>query len=145
MGNFSSNVVEESADFDGMALLFKEVSKIEVTATWWFPALHLEGYFLYFIIFMYNIWKKIGEKAEISEGSLNSLMLERIAELSMNLVHKQLLRKQKEPVQEVQDSAFMSDSQNLSYDERGKKTRLEGRLLYATEQSFHCLVYRESS
>jgi hypothetical protein len=54
-------------------------------------ALLLEEVFLFcFIVFMYMVLKKIGGKAENSEGSFNSLMLEKIAELDMHLESLQI-------------------------------------------------------
>lgn len=86
MGNFSYNVVQEKASFNGLKMLLKEVVKKAATATGWSPILLPERVFwLCFIVFMYTILKKIGVKAENLEGSLNVLVLEWIAELAMHL------------------------------------------------------------
>ena len=67
-------------------MLCKEDGKIRETATGLFPALLLEGVlWFWFIGFMHTILKKIMGKAENSEGSPNSLGLERIARLAMHL------------------------------------------------------------
>ena len=51
---------------------------------------------------MYMVLKKIGGKAENSEGSFNSLMLEKIAKWAKHLeslwIEVEVLGKQKEPV-----------------------------------------------
>lgn len=48
MGNSASNVVEEKANCEGLAMLFKEVGKI-AAASGWFPTLYLEGECLVFL------------------------------------------------------------------------------------------------
>lgn len=103
MGNFASNVVEESSDFDELAMLFKEVGKIAFAAGW-SPVLLLEVIFWFcFVVFLYTMLKKIVKKAKNSENSLNSLLLERIGDLAMPLESLQIeveeLGKQKEPVE----------------------------------------------
>lgn len=75
----------------------------------------------------HTILKKIGGKAD------NSLILEKIAELVMQLeslqVEGEVLRRQKEPmVEEQQGSGLKSETRNFPHDERGTQTELEGRL-----------------
>jgi hypothetical protein len=65
---------------------------------------------------MYIILKKIGRKAENSEGLLNSLVLERFAKLAMHLeslwLEVEVLRKQEEPVRgEQQGSGLVSETE----------------------------------
>ena len=54
-----------------------------------------------FVLFTYTILKKFRGKAENSGGSLNSLLLEKIAELAMHIeslrLEVEMLGKQKEP------------------------------------------------
>ena len=62
---------------------------------------------------MYTILKKIEGKSENSEGSLNSLVFESIAELAMQIeslgTEVEVLGKQKEPVGEQQGSSLISE------------------------------------
>lgn len=112
-------------------MLFKEVGKTSAIAAGWFPALIPDGAFWFcFVVFMYIILKKIGRKAENSEGLLNSLVLERFAKLAMHLeslwLEVEVLRKQEEPVRgEQQGSGLVSETRNLLHDARGQETRLE--------------------
>ena len=80
-------------------------------------------YFLYTIVYMYTILGKIGGKAENTEGLLNSLVLEWIAELSLHVkslqIEVEVLGKQKEPVGgEQQGSGLVSETGNLLHDAR---------------------------
>lgn len=104
MGDSASNVVEKRRILVGLKTLFKELGKIAATAAGRAsPALLPEGVFWFcFIVFTYTIFKKIGGKAGNSEGLLNSLLFEKIAELAMHIeslgIEVEVLGKQNEPV-----------------------------------------------
>lgn len=58
-------------------MLFKDIGKMIASASGQ-STMFLEGIFCFcFIAFMYTVLKKIEEKAENAEGSLNSLVLEK--------------------------------------------------------------------
>ena len=83
--NSASNVVEEMADDEGLAMLLQDIGKMAASATGWSPTGFPEEVFCFcLVVFSYTILKKFGGKAENSEGSLNSLLLETIAELAMH-------------------------------------------------------------
>lgn len=86
-------MLEETADYEWLATLLKDICKIGATAGGLSPTM-----------FMYTAFKKIGGTAKNSEGSLNCLVLERIAELVMHIESFQIdverLGKQKEPGEE---------------------------------------------
>ena len=84
MGNSASNV-EETADCEGLAMLLQDIGKMAASATGWSPTGFPEEVFCFcLVVFSYTILKKFGGRAENSEGSLNSLLLETIAELAMH-------------------------------------------------------------
>lgn len=74
---------------------------------------------------VYHFEKDWGESRN-SEGSFNFLILEKIAELALQ-IEVETLGKQNEPVRE-QGSGLMSETRNLLHNERGQQTRLQGRL-----------------
>jgi hypothetical protein len=97
-GNSASNV-EETADYEGLAMLLKEIRKIAATATEWYPDLPPRGrdllllllfvlfcfWFCFvlvwfcFIVFMYTNLKKLNGKPD------NFLLLEKFAELAKHI------------------------------------------------------------
>lgn len=85
MVNSASSVVEKMADYEVLEMLLKEIGKMAATATGLSSTVFPETVFWFcFAVFTYTILKKFGGKAENSEGSLDSLLIEKTAELPMH-------------------------------------------------------------
>lgn len=85
MVNSASSAVEKMADYEVLEMLLKEIGKMAATATGLSVTVFPERVFWFcFAVFTYTILKKFGGKAENSEGSLDSLLIEKTAELPMH-------------------------------------------------------------
>lgn len=83
MSRSASGAVEERSGYEGLTVLFKEVGIIGVTKDRKPPTLSPERVFrVCFLVFMYNLLKKTGGKAD------KSLMSEKTAELAMHRGHE---------------------------------------------------------
>jgi hypothetical protein len=66
MGNAVSHAVEDTSGYEGINILFQNVSKRFTTAAaaGFSPTLFPQGVFYFFVFFMFSVSKKFGRLAE---------------------------------------------------------------------------------